>query len=229
MAAFGILIACIGALVVAGSAAESIVIGLFLGCPIALFGLLCVVLALIANRRPRRRHRKRVTALVEALGQAPPLSPIGDAEGRCRVKGRVHVLAFAAGADPNVAAKAVREVTSAKDGDLATAERNVEVTNLDEMRTCGRFAIVDDSGVAIVDPDDFEVISRESTGPFAPVVITAEKDEQVEVIGTGRRVPAIQLGAAADLFGQAGYREAARKVLLFEGADDPVLIVGSRR
>ncbi len=229
MGSFGFVVICLGALVTALTFSKSSVIGLSLGGPIVLVGLLFVVLALTANRRARRQHRKRLAALAETLVRAPPLSPIADAEGRCLVRGRVRVLAFPSGADHNLAAKAIREVGTGKDDRLAMTNSSADVTDINEVRSCGRFAVIDDSGVAVIDPDDFEVVSRETVDPFLPVVVTAEQDDLVEIVGTGRRVPATTADGVAELLGQAGYREAGRKVLLFEGADEPVLIVGTRR
>jgi len=227
MGIFSIAIAVLGAMVLveADRTAETVVavVMLVLSIPIGVFPVL-------TNRIVRRQRRSRVAALVEARRQAPPVSPIGDGQGKCRIMGRVHVLVCAHGDDGDVAVRLTRSVEHSSVANPGPGPGDhTDVTDLIEVRACGRFAVIDDSGVAVVDPDEFEVLSRVAIGPFEEVATSARQDDMVEAIGVGRRVSIDDVEDAAELLGDVGYRAGEPTVLFFDGQDEPVIIVARRR
>ncbi len=189
-------------------------------------GLLTLVLPVVVNRRVRHRYRRHLAALAETQQQAQPVSAIRAGAGKCCIAGRVVVLAHAHGDDCDVAVRLSRTITHGRERNSVFQGGNTAFADLMEVRACGRFAVTDDSGVAVVDPEQFEVLTRTPTEPFEEVAASVRQDELVEVIGLGRRA---RVEDVDELLGEAGYRDGEPTVLLFDGQDDPVIIVARRR
>lgn len=118
--------------------------------------------------------------------------------GVCRIRGRVRVLTAARDEDPSVGAvhRRVRtkhsyrvEVTETTPrGRSRTYMRNVVETAVTDTEECGRFAVIDDTGVAIVDDDAFRVWSLSRRLPSGrDGAFMAREGDVVEVIGPARR------------------------------------------
>ncbi|MBW2527058.1 MAG: hypothetical protein JRI23_22950 [Deltaproteobacteria bacterium] len=184
-----------------------------------------------AHRGRRRRIERRKRA-------AGPIQPIGSATGQCHVRGRAHVLR-PADREPPVAAGAL--LTRQRRGDSANVEvikdgRPVMTTvsrhYMEERSACGRFAVIDDTGVAIVDDAAFEIWSLGISFAATDDVTVAVRDgDTVEVIGPAERGPAPDV---RDIPGHVpvdeGYRDRAPRALLFDGsAQNRVLILAPLR
>lgn len=149
-----------------------------------------------------RQSRSRARA-AERLAQVRETTSIGKSEGGpVRVRGKVKVL---------------RAVAAPKTGEPVAAFET------DDEREGGRFAVIDDTGVAIVDDDCFELWGRDpaSGAPKACGGRVAD-GATVEVVGTATRRPAADISG---LVSDPHYREAAQ-ALVFDGKPDaPVLVL----
>jgi hypothetical protein len=156
--------------------------------------------------RPRLVHRadvgRRRGRVVEKIGRTKQSAPIARCEGGAvRVRGRVKVL---------------RAVVAPESGAPAAAFET------EDEREGGRYAIVDESGVAVVDDDCFELWTRDpGGGPGASGGVLSD-GAVVEILGTARRAPAPDVvGLSID----PHYRAVA-SALVFEGTpDDPVVLL----
>ncbi len=152
-----------------------------------------------------------------------PLVPIGEARGRCRVAGRVHVLSPVPGY-PKHAAFCARSVsTTAEVRRVRGREKTATVTNVTDLTKVGRFAIVDGTGVAIVDDPnalvwqgDVEILRRNTPGS-----IDVKEDTRVEVVGTAEPGPLPQ-----ELSGYGAYRgQGTAAFLRSQGAEKVFVVV----
>lgn len=159
--------------------------------------------------QPRRVLRsgqaRRRTWATAALRRATEVTAIGKtADGPARVRGKVKVL---------------RPVHAPRTGEPVAAFET------DDEREGGRFAIVDETGVAVVDDDCFELWSWDSSGSPGPCGGQIPDGAMVEAFGQAvRRPTADVVGLATD----PHYREAAQ-ALVFEGKPDaPVRLLPVR-
>lgn len=162
-----------------------------------------------------------------------PARPVAEATGgRCRVRGRVRVLRPAADEDASVGA-AFRRVKTSHSYKVQVYDRrgHRDVTRVETVVTetaeCGRFAVIDASGVAIVDDDAFRVWSRSGRGlpAFRDGAFLAREGEEVEIVGPARAGEAEEVRDLAPA--GSGYREGPpTAALIFDGTpDDPVWIL----
>lgn len=207
------LVPTVGVVLVLQARANAVLSPAMLGASIAGAVLASFALTFLVRWRSteawlrERAERKRATRHREGGGV---LRAIVDAEGdRVRVRGRV---------------RTIRPVPTPR-GDLVAAfrarrvepggepRRRLEVV---ETAACGRFAVDDGSGVAIVDDDAFAL---EPLDVAAAAEIVALRDgDLVEVVGPATRTP-----APADAPGGPGSDQTA---LVFDGRPDaPVLLV----
>ena len=151
----------------------------------------------------RARHSRSRARAAERLAQVRDTTGIGKTEGGLvRVRGKVKVL---------------RPVHAPKTGEPVAAFET------EDEREGGRFAVVDDTGVAIVDDDCFELWTRDPASG-APKACGGRVPDgaMVEVVGTGARRPAPDI---TGLVSDPHYREAAQ-ALVFDGKPDaPVLVL----
>ena len=153
-------------------------------------------------RSGQARRRARATA---DLRRTTEVTPIGKAaDGVVRVRGKVKVL---------------RPVHAPKSGEPVAAYET------DEDREGGRFAIVDETGVAVIDDDCFELWSYDQAGNPGACGGQVTDGVTLEAVGTAARRPAPDIaGLAAD----PHYRESAQ-ALVFEGKPDaPVRLLPVR-
>lgn len=177
------------------------------------------------NRQSRAEERQR---------EAGPVQSIGAASGRCHVRGRVHVLQPVE-LEPELRAGAL--LSRRRRGDSAKVEvvrdgrpvmTTVSRTYIEERTACGRFAVIDDTGVAIVDDDAFEVWSLgPPLGSTGDGMLAACDGDEVEILGPAEPGLAPEVrDIPAKIVKEAGYRDAAPRALLFDGkARDRVLIL----
>lgn len=133
---------------------------------------------------------------------APGVTPIREApESLVRVRGRVRVLSAVARPDPKP--RDTRRCGAYAWNGLG---RFADPSALGGH--CGRLAVVDTTGVAIIDDDCFVI--EDHRVPFSSAAI--RDGDLVEVVGVGRRMPAEDLTPIAVL----GYRQ-ARTALVFDG------------
>lgn len=171
----------------------------------------------------------RTRQLRDALS-AIELSPIGDAKaGRARIRGTVHVLR---GVHDGLAAvfQRVREthkwmVEVVHDDQLVSEE--MRETTITDTSECGRFAVVDDTGVAIVDDDAFVIWSlKQKLAAYEGGALALRDGAEVEIIGPATKGVAPE---AASLVRESSssYRSGrSDSALLFDGTpDDRVWIV----
>jgi hypothetical protein len=92
-----------------------------------------------------------------------------------------------------------------------------------EFSECGRFAVVDDSGVALVDDDCFEIWSLDTEHPrlFEDEILGAFDGAVVEVFGPATWINNHQLGLLAPT---NSYRSSPR-ILAFNGRPEAVVTV----
>lgn len=137
-------------------------------------------------RSPNHRYRRRAKEAV----QRAALEPIARAaDGICRIRGRVRVLRSAPGEDARVGA-AFRRVRSTHSYVEVRENRSVtiRVTSMTDTAECGRFAVIDESGVAIVDDDAFMVWTLARRVPSErDAALLVEDGDVVEVVGPARR------------------------------------------
>jgi len=149
--------------------------------------------------RAGARAALRRAAARERIAAVPSAPIAAAAGGRARIRGRVKILRPCEG--PTFSAAFQKEVGE---------------------QDCGRFAVVDGSGVAIVDDDVFEIWTKRTT-EFAPddaggVVLDGA---EVEVIGRA----AVAEAADVATLGEGRYRESPQ-ALVFDGhPDDPVVLI----
>lgn len=180
------------------------------------------------------------------LHKAGPVTPIKEASGSCHVRGVARLLtplehpllgkvgAYRLQHDNNVTSHhdAVVMVDDSAgpvlfgtyDQHLGVQSVSTFASQIEETSACGRFAVVDETGIAIVDDDAFDV-GRVGT-PFDSSgvnrFVAVRDGEPVEIIGPARRGHASD---AVPLQHDAGYRDTG-EVLLFDGtAEDRVLIL----
>ncbi|MBX3274222.1 MAG: hypothetical protein KF729_28405 [Sandaracinaceae bacterium] len=177
--------------------------------------------------RAARRGARAALAAVRA-------TPIAEArDGRARVSGRVSVLSPATDEAADVAAALRRqrsthtwtEEVSTRGGIRQVTRSETTIT---ETAECGRFAVIDETGVAIVDDDAFRLWSRSGRGlPAARDGVLAARDgARVEIVGPARLGDAPEVTELSGALGP-GYRAGpATRALLFDGTpDDPVWIL----
>ncbi len=164
-------------------------------------------------RRRRFGNFRRATALTTIAAAR---------DGLCRVRGLAHVLRPASGPrGAHVGAFAAQRV-SEMDAGLAPVsyryggESRLVIVRVELTMRCGRFAVVDDSGVAIVDDDCFFVDYAdgqplEERGAGVAVVTDGAP---VELLGPARWRPASDTKEIA--LHRGGYR-AAPAALVFDG------------
>lgn len=144
----------------------------------------------------RDADARRIRAL-STLGRAGDVVPIGAAAREIvRIRGRVHVIRASS----------------------TVAEAGADFPSPAEL-DCGRFAIVDPTGVAVVDDDCFEIWSRTDGRPdhLGGRVLHGM---MVEVVGKARVEDAPDTGS----IGESGYRESP-KALVFDGRPDAPVVV----
>lgn len=169
----------------------------------AVGGLLILLGITRPGRVLRARQAGRRALAIQRLAGAPEVGAIGKTEsGTVRVRGKVKIL---------------RAVHAPRTGEPVAAFET------DDEREGGRFAIVDDTGVAIVDDDCFELWARDpATGTLKVGGGRVADGAAIEVLGTAARGPAIDV---AGLASDPHYREAAQ-ALLFDGKPGaPVLLL----
>jgi hypothetical protein len=149
----------------------------------------------LVGRARVARRRARALGRLGALPRATPIA--AGVDGTVRVRGRVKLL---------------RAVRGPVDGaPLAAVETHDE-------REGGRFAVVDETSVAVVDDDCFELWSTDLARAGGRLADGAA----VEVLGRARWAPATDVaGLAADVH----YRSGAN-ALVFDGTpDEPIVIL----
>lgn len=171
--------------------------------------------ALWLGKRPRggRAIASTDRRLLNRMKRLPLRSIDSIDEGTCRIRGRVSVLRPTLG-DYGAYRRIHRErALGLTDIGLLRTITNDRI--YEELRhSCGRLAILDDSGVAIVDDDALRIV-----GAKGETVALIEGSE-VEVAGRAKRSSSID-----DRHGlPAGYRE-GESVLVFDGdANQPVVV-----
>src|SRR5687768_7827742 len=90
----------------------------------------------------------------------------------------------------------------------------MEAVNFEDTQECGRFAVLDATGVAIVDDDCFDLWPAE--GDPHPRGVVLQDGFDVEVVGPARWGQAADV---RDLVARTGYREVG-KALIFDGRPD---------
>lgn len=178
-----------------------------------------------------RRYRARAAATQRMIDAAGVVTPIASAEGVARIRGRVRVMDGVdspAGEDGEMGALLIRERK-----DVEIGGRTIAVAA--DASRCGRFVVTDETGVAVVDDDAFELWAKGGVPVGKSLLLAVRAGDEVEVAGPTRR------GSAPDALEgakQAAYRQGADEVLLFDGngeqrvivvVDEPILKdVGSR-
>ena len=149
-----------------------------------------------------RRRARAVRELAKITGPSP-IAKVED--GRVRVRGKVRVL---------------RPVHAPKSGEPVAAYET------EDEREGGRFAIVDETGVAIVDDDCFELWSWDGRADRVGRCGGQVRDgDLVEAIGPAVRRPVPDI---AGLVADPSYREASQ-ALVFDGTTEaPVLLLPPR-
>ena len=178
---------------------------LIVGVAIMAAGGVSLLLGVTQPSRVLRANqaRRRVRAVAD-LRRIQTVTPIGKAEdGLVRIRGKVKVL---------------RPVRAPKTGEPVAAYET------EDEREGGRFAIVDETGVAVVDDDCFELWSWDGSAPgkSGGQIIDGSA---IEAVGPAARRPAPDI---AGLSADPHYREAAQ-ALVFDGRlDTPVLLFPPR-
>ena len=162
------------------------------------------------------------TRAVRRFRREVPLVPIAEARGLCRVAGRVRVLSPVPGY-PKHAAFCARSVSTTTElRGRHGRERTVTVTNVTDVTHVGRFAVVDDSGVAVVEDagavvwqGDTEILRRGTPGS-----IDVKEETRVEVVGTADPGPLPQ-----ELSGYGAYRGQGTAVFMRSQGSEKVFVV----
>ncbi|HJL16482.1 MAG TPA: hypothetical protein RMH99_12545 [Sandaracinaceae bacterium LLY-WYZ-13_1] len=166
-------------------------------------------------RRWLHRDGARGFQLRRQLRAVGPPRPIGRSRsGRCRVRGRVKVLEPVDLDGASCAAWWSRrvEVERRFDG-LSRSGRPVHI--FEERQACGRLAVVDETGLAIVDGARAGLWCESTFAVFGPRggVLRVRDGDLVEVVGHARRAFVPDVGRLAP----SGYRSAGSR-LLFDRA-----------
>jgi hypothetical protein len=179
----------------------------------------------------RRSHfrelRRRDRRVRRWQADAGPVRAIADAQpGLCRLRGVARILR---GAEhyPELGAYLAWSVGAmeSRTVDAEGREMRTMTGTFSERAGCGRFAITDGSGVAIVDATtDFEIWRM--AGGFLEQrfsgALEVRDGSEVEIVAVGRRAPAAD---DARELANAGYRERGQNLLLESTPDRPVLIL----
>lgn len=211
LAAMGVASAASAAAPVAGPA---IMVGTclaMLGTAVGLLSAprLAFAVRVLVNRRRARR----------ALRDSGSVGPIADApDGLVRVRGTVRLLrTVTAPSGEAVAAYRWDVPDTLACGCRERCEHVLDYRRIESR--AGRFAVVDSTGVAVVD-DDFFVVCRSEPGRDPGDGLLLQDGDQVEVVGPAHR------GDAPDVapLMMAGYRDRASRALVFDGrAESPVI------
>lgn len=167
--------------------------------------------------------RRRLARARRAASEAVPIA--GAGEGFSHVRGRVHVLRAVNDPEGRPCAAYVRRARI-RTGCTCTALCRVRYDALRTEWRCGRFAVVDDSGVAVVDGARVELWSREAGGPVArDGTLTLHHGDDVHLFGWAAKAEAQD----ASQFAPATYRDRALP-LAFDGrtpgsAESPTLVL----
>jgi hypothetical protein len=171
--------------------------------------------------RQARRYDQHIGSWVDTwLDKAGPVTPIVDVDGVAHVRGKVIALSTIDGPHGPVVALRTREVYD--DIQLVMGRRGLEPStkrHMIEHAECGRFAVDDGTGVAIVDDDAFILWSEVGMRLHDESAITVSEGEEVEVAGVARREDVPNLPPAA-----ANFRERRQTLVLDGTAKQPVII-----
>ena len=185
--------------------------------------------------RPEDAQQRREARIKAVLEHAGSVQPIATAQGLCRIRGTVHVIrptslqaSLSAGAVLRCRRRYIntRYERVSRDDEIHPARTIVDyydVSYLEQEEECGRFAVIDDTGLAIVDDDAFDIVGRGGKAPSGEALLAALAGTVVEVAGPTKRVDAPDV---AHLARAEGYRGANRQPLMFDGnAENRVVIL----
>ncbi|MCC7536414.1 MAG: hypothetical protein IT379_09380 [Deltaproteobacteria bacterium] len=163
------------------------------------------------------RHRRAARRALETAG---PVTPARDAsDGHAHVRGTVRVLrTVTAPSGEAVAAYRWDVPSTLACGCSATCEHVLDYRRVEAR--CGRLAVVDATGVAVLDDDCFLMCSADPTTDRGETLVVRHGDT-LEVVGPARRGEAPD---ARSLAPGAGYRAASHDALLFDGSTDTPVI-----
>jgi hypothetical protein len=169
---------------------------------------------------PRRHDRELAARMRRAFERAGPESTIAEADDRPRIRGRVTILQPVAGPDGDAAAFRARDVHDVEETVRRSGGRPNAVTKryVTERYRCGRFAVDDGTGWAIVDDEAFELWRDGGMAFGADDALVVSEGDEVEVTGPAHRKQIAEYGETA------GYR-GKEQALVFDGSmADPIFV-----
>jgi hypothetical protein len=195
----------------------------------ALWLTIIVTFLLIKDRRVKR-HRARIHAVGARLAAAAAVTPILDASGTARIRGRISVIKPVKGpmGDPVAAylVRARKETIEMLPMGRGQTRRAVTALTVEESSACGTFVVRDETGAALIDDDAYTLASAALVEKAwnEPMSIVLKDGDEVEILGAAERKPA---SAYPDLARSSGYREAP-SILVFDGSPEQrVLLIAS--
>ena len=186
---------------------------------------------LIKDRRVKQL-RSRIQAVRARLEAASAVTPILNASGIARIRGKISVIKSVKGpmGDPVAAylVRARKETVELLSMGRGQTRRAVTAVTVEESSACGTFLVRDENGAALIDDDAYTLASPALVDmPWnEPISIVLKDGAEVEILGAAERKPS---SAYPDLAQSAGYREAP-SILVFNGApEERVLLIASPR
>lgn len=179
-----------------------------------------------------KAHAARARENEARLAAAGPVVPIAQASATAHIRGTVKVLTALrherVRPEENLAAVLFRErgerVVQHGTKSRPFAE---SIGSVCDSLASGRFAVVDDSGIAIVDEDCFDVWPPGGLNRTRNYRIDVRDGDVVEIVGSAQWEAAPE---AIDLAHAGRYRDRADQALVFDGTrEEPVIIVAKER
>jgi hypothetical protein len=184
---------------------------------------------LIKDRRVKQ-HRARIQAVRARLGAAAAVTPILNAGGIARIRGRISVIKPIKGpmGDPVAAylVRARKETVELLSMGRGQTRQAVTALTVEESSACGTFLVRDESGAALIDDDAYTLASPALVDLAwnEPIAMVLKDGDEVEILGAAERKPS---SVYPDLARSAGYREAP-SILVFDGSPEQrVLLIAS--
>jgi hypothetical protein len=203
----------------------------FVIAEVALWAAILGTFVLIKDRRVKQ-HRSRIQAVRARLAGSGAVTPILDAGGIARIRGKISVIKPVNGplGEPVAAylVRASKETVELLPAGRGQTRRAVTALTVEESSACGTFIVRDESGAALIDDDAYTLASPALVDmPWnEPISIVLKDGAEVEILGAAARKP---VSAYPDLAQSGGYREAP-SILVFDGSPEQrVLLIASPR
>lgn len=197
----------------------------------ALWAAIITTFVLIKDRRVKQ-HRARLQAVRARLTSSAAVTPILNASGIARIRGKISVIKAVKGpmGDPVAAylVRARKDTVELLSMGRGQTRRAVTAQTVEESSACGTFLVRDESGAALIDDDAYTLASPALVDmPWnEPISLVLKDGAEVEILGAAARKPS---SAYPDLAQSAGYRESP-SILVFDGSPEQrVLLIASPR